>query len=184
MLSAMSAKRDVSFLANKGYHVPEGSESRSMQDMIEHLDKVRPTFTCLYFTASWNPTCANIEKDYENFVNEHAGVHHIRVDCDAHPKIKRYFDTQVEPQFLVLINGGEIKRMGGFNFEKIGSTLQQVQQMHASNSFGYYGDSKNSWERFYDEYDKFARYGEERDAFKSQIEQVSDLHRGPGTDKV
>ena len=40
-------------------------------------------------------------------------------------------------------------------------------QMQADNTFGYYGDSGKSWERFYDEYDKFSRYGEERDAFKA-----------------
>ena len=74
--------------------------------------------------------------------------------------------------------------MIGYNFENIGSTLEKVKKMHEDNTFGYYGDSKHSWERFYDEYDKFARYGEERDAFKSQIEQVSDQHRGPGTDKI
>jgi hypothetical protein len=44
--------------------------------------------------------------------------------------------------------------------------------MRANNSFGYYGDSKNSLEHFYYEYNKFARYDEGSNTFKSQIEQV------------
>ena len=183
LLSKMVAKREVAYVAGKGYHVCEGQESASMQDMINHLDKYSPTFTCLYFTAGWNPMCAKIEKDYENFVSENQGLHHIRVDCDKHPKVKRYFDAQVEPQFLLLVNGAEMKRMIGYNFHRISSDIQRAQQAHQENGFGYYGDSGKSWERFYDEYDKFARYGEERDAFKAQIEQVSDQHRGPGTDR-
>ena len=70
-LSQMVAKREVAYVAGKGYHVCEGQESGSMQDVIDHLDKYRPTYTCLYFTAGWNPMCAKIEKDYENFVSEH-----------------------------------------------------------------------------------------------------------------
>ena len=63
--------------------------------------------------------CAKVEKDYENFVSENSGMHHIKVDCDAHPKVKRYFDTRVEPSFLILVNGGEVQRMIGYNFIKI-----------------------------------------------------------------
>ena len=128
--------------------------------------------------------CAKIEKDYENFVAQNSNYCHIRVDTDAHPKIKRYFDARAEPQFLVLLNGGEIKRMCGFNFEKFGSTLNEISHAHQNNVFGYQGDSGNQWERFYDEYDRFSRYGEERDAFKTEIEYRGDTHRGPGTANV
>ena len=36
-------------------------------ELMNYLDKHRPLMTCLYFHASWNPICAKIEKDYDNF---------------------------------------------------------------------------------------------------------------------
>ena len=63
-------------------------------------------------------------------------------------------------------------------------SLERVEQLHHENGFGYYGDSKHSWERFYDEYDKFSRYGVERDAFRARLEPDGDQHRGPGTNNV
>ena len=51
----------------KNYIIPE-----SEKDLIEYLDERKPTFTCLYFHAAWNPICEKIEKDYENFCNSNA----------------------------------------------------------------------------------------------------------------
>ena len=43
-------------------------------------------------------------------------------------------------------------------------------------------NSGKSWERFYDEFDKWARYGEyDRDSMRLQIESQADTWRGPGT---
>jgi len=42
--------------------------------------------------------------------------------------VKRYFDARVEPQFLVLVNGGEMTRVTGYNFEKLGLTLEKVER--------------------------------------------------------
>ncbi len=119
----MMAKRSVHAIHGKNYVVPDGE---GCLDVIKHLDSLRPTYTLLYFTAAWNPVCKNIEQDYENLTAEYAQFHHIRVDCDVSPKVKRYFDARVEPQFLVLINGGEITRVTGYNFEKLGMTLDKV----------------------------------------------------------
>lgn len=74
--------------------------------MIQHLDKRRPTYTLLYFTAKWNPIIKHIEKDYENTTKLFKQFEHIRVDCDLTPLVKQYFDARVEPQFLILLNGG------------------------------------------------------------------------------
>lgn len=104
-LLGLLPKRSVQTVTGKNYVVPEGE---GINDMIHYLDNKRPTFTLLYFTAAWNPMCAKIEKDYENLTASHAQWHHIRVDCDKSPMIKQYFDARVEPQFLMLLNGGEI----------------------------------------------------------------------------
>ena len=119
----MVTKRGVHAINWKNYVVPDGE---GCYDVIKHLDTLRPTYTLLYFTASWNPICKQIERDYENLTAEYAQFHHIRVDCDVSPKVKRYFDARVEPQFLVLINGGEITRVTGYNFDKLVMTLEKV----------------------------------------------------------
>ena len=100
------------------------------------------------------------QENYQNFVDEHAGVSHIHVHCCVQPLIKRYFDTQAEPQLLVLVNGGKIKRKVSFNSKKISNSLLHL-CLNVGSSFGHCRDSKNSWQRFYDEYDEFSRYGEE-----------------------
>jgi len=45
---------------DKNYIVPE-----NLEELVSYLDKKRPTFTLLYFTAKWNPIIPKIEKDYE-----------------------------------------------------------------------------------------------------------------------
>ncbi len=60
------AKRSVTTVPGKGYHVPQ---TESINEIIAHLDKLRPTYTLLYFTAAWNPICKKIEKDYENLTS-------------------------------------------------------------------------------------------------------------------
>ena len=90
---------------DKNWIVPE-----SVDDVVTYLDTHRPNYTCIYFHASWNPSCAEIERDYDNFTANNASFTHIKVDCDATPKVKFFFDARVEPQFLMLLNGAEIKR--------------------------------------------------------------------------
>ena len=99
------SKRSVYTMPGKNWVVPE-----SVNDLVGYLDKNKPTFTCLYFHAGWNPVCEQIEQDYDNFTSNNAGFTHIKVDCDATPKVKLFFDARYEPQFLILLNGTEIKR--------------------------------------------------------------------------
>ena len=99
------------------FAVPE-----SVEDVVHSLDKERPTFTMVYFSAAWNPMCAKIQRDYENLTVERPEFSHIKVDCDATPLVKHYFDARVEPQFILLINGAEVARLIGYNFEKIDRT--------------------------------------------------------------
>ena len=96
------------------------------------------------------------------------------MDCDSTPTVKFYFDARVEPQFLVLLNGGELRRVVGYNFVKLQDILQQTTELH-QRDFQYYGDTGNSWERFYDSYDRWARSGEyDKDAFRLFYEPISD----------
>ena len=174
----MVPKRAVSQAPGKTYFVPNGGEE--FTDVIQHLDKLRPTFTLVYFTAKWNPMCARIEQDYENLTAQYAHYHHIRVDCDQAPMVKRFFDARVEPQFLVLVNGGEIERITGFNFDKIGKQLQRITELHYGD-MGYFGNGAKQWERFYDFHDKFAKSCIERDPFVIRVDHGGDQWRGPGT---
>ena len=88
----MSATRSFLTYTDKNYIVPE-----SLDEFIKYLDKKRPVFTLLYFTAKWNPTIPKIEKDYENTTTLFKQYEHIRVDCDKTPLVKNYFDARVEP---------------------------------------------------------------------------------------
>lgn len=152
-----------------------------MDELIKYLDEKKPTYTLIYFTAAWNPTIPLIEKDYENLTREFSKYTHIRVDCDAVPQLKNYFDARVEPQFLILLNGAELKRIVGFNFEKIAYSLEQATELHLRD-FTYHGDSKETWERFYDTYDRWARFGEyDRDSLRVVVDSQVDRHRGAGT---
>ncbi len=98
--------------------------------MIKFLDNKRPTFTLLYFTAKWNPVIPNVERDYEAATRKFGQFTHIRVDCDATPQVKMYFDARVEPQYLILLNGAELKRVVGFNFDQLYSALEQATSLH------------------------------------------------------
>ena len=81
-----------------------------------------------------------------------------------------------------MINGGEVARVIGYNFAKITDTADRVVAAHGKNEFGYQGSSGKQWERFYDEFDRWSRYGEyDRDSFRAYLDYNTDMHRGPGT---
>ena len=56
--------RSLTSVPGKNYVMPE-----SLEDVVTSLDKQRPVFTLLYFSAAWNPMCAKIERDYENLTH-------------------------------------------------------------------------------------------------------------------
>ena len=122
----------------------------------------------MYFHADWNPNCKDIEKDYDLFTSNNSNFTHIKVDCDLTPKVKFYFDARVEPQFILLLNGAEIKRQIGFNFNLMETHLADVVDFHL-NKADYHGSSGEQWERFYDAFDRFQKDGEmDRDATRVQ----------------
>ena len=174
----MFAQRSFLTYQDKNYIVPE-----SLDEVIKYLDKKRPIFTLLYFTAKWNPIIPKIEKDYEETTKLFKNFEHIRVDCDTTPLVKFYFDARVEPQFLILLNGGELRRVVGYNFVKLHQHLTETSDLHYRD-FTYWGNdaSKNTWERFYDNFDRFSRQGEhDKDATKMHHESTNDQWRGVGT---
>ncbi|MFM7854855.1 MAG: hypothetical protein ACKO96_23735 [Flammeovirgaceae bacterium] len=59
--------------------------------------------------------------------------------------------------------------------------LEEATELHYKD-MEYFGESRNQWERFYDNYDRFSRNGDyDRDAFRLFYEPTNDQHRGPGT---
>ena len=80
----------------------------------------------------------------------------------------------------MLLNGTEIKRQVGFNFNLLDGQLEEVKDFHKSAA--YHGDSGKTWERFYDSFDRWQQSGEyDRDATRMQVDSQADTHRGPGT---
>jgi hypothetical protein len=51
--------RSFKTVTQYNYVVPE-----TMDEVVKYLDKHRPTYTLLYFTAKWNPMIPSFEKDY------------------------------------------------------------------------------------------------------------------------
>ena len=82
VMNTMQQRSFITF-SDKNYKIPE-----SLDEMITYLDKKRPTFTLLYFTAKWNPIIPKIEKDYELTTSQFKNFEHIRVDCDRTPLVK------------------------------------------------------------------------------------------------
>ena len=58
--------------------------------------------------------------------------------------------------------------------------MDAVQELHLSQA-DYYGNSGETWERFYDNFDRWAADGQgDRDGLMVKLEDVTDQHRGPG----
>ena len=56
------------------------------------------------------------------------------------------------------MNGGELRRVIGFNFERLHACLEEASDLHLRD-FDYIGDSREAWERFYDQFDRWRRSG-------------------------
>lgn len=82
---------------------------------------------------------------------------------------------------MILINGGEIRRVVGYNFTRLHGLLEEAVELHTK-ELEYLGKGANTWERFYDNYDRWARNGEyDRDSMRIFYEGTSDRHRGVGS---
>jgi len=81
---------------------------------------------------------------------------------------------------LILLNGGELRRVIGFNFERLHGFLDEAVELHYRDH-EYYGDTANQWERFYDNFDRWQRFEYDKDAFRIHIEPTNDQWRGAGT---
>lgn len=67
---------------------------------------------------------------------------------------------------MILLNGGEHSRVIGFNFDKLHSVLDKAVELHLRD-YNYFGQTGDTWERFYDNYDRFSRSGEyDRDSLR------------------
>ena len=81
-----------------------------------------------------------------------------------------------------MLKGGELRRVVGYNFERLHGFLEEATLLH-QRDYQYYGDTKDAWERFYDNFDRFSRSGEyDKDAFRIFYEPTNDQWRGAGTE--
>ena len=72
------------------------------------------------------------------------------------------------------MNGTEVKRQVGYNFNLLEQHMDDVVQYHRSGS-SYIGDSGIVWERFYDSFDRWAKDGQaDRDGMKMRQDDQAD----------
>ncbi len=109
-----ATRRNMVEVREKNYWLPE-----SLEDVRAHMEKYNPDLACVYFHAAWNPYMKRINTQFEKVCIAHPEIMHIWVDTDKYPTIKHYYDAKVEPTFLLLINGGEIARVIGEDFDRL-----------------------------------------------------------------
>jgi hypothetical protein len=69
----------------------------------------------------------------------------------------------------------------GFNFNLMQDHIDEITNFHHRDA-RYIGDSGNTWERFYDDFDRFEQHGNyDRDAMRMQLTSQADSWRGPGS---
>ena len=98
-----------------------------------------------------------INAAYEEVCAKYSSFKHIWVDTDKHPTIKFYYDVKVEPTFVILLNGGELTRVVGDDFEELVKLYEKYDEstiikprtidLHTS-EFKYIGNSKGTYEDF------------------------------------
>eukprot|EP00826_Nyctotherus_ovalis_P016737 TRINITY_DN14860_c0_g2_i2.p1 TRINITY_DN14860_c0_g2~~TRINITY_DN14860_c0_g2_i2.p1 ORF type:complete len:186 (-),score=41.74 TRINITY_DN14860_c0_g2_i2:40-597(-) len=154
------ASRPITEYRDKNIWVPD-----SIEDVKEHMERTNPDIACVYFHASWNPFMKRINRTFERICVDNPQVHHIWIDCDKYPTLKFYYDTKVEPTFIILVNGAEIARVVGDDFERVLELYERyefllsarVAQLHYS-EFKYIGSAKRVYEPFESFYLKARRW--------------------------
>ena len=83
----------------------------------------------------------SVTSDYYKFLLKHPNWVHYKIDSDEHTRIKLYYDVRHEPFFQVLLQGMNIKRIVGYNFDHISNVLRRVENAH-HREIGYLGNTK------------------------------------------
>jgi len=65
----------------------------------------------LFFSASWCGACTRSQPAYEKLRN--AGYPIRKVDVDSNPTLSQKYGIRSIPQFVYVVDGQEVRRMGG-----------------------------------------------------------------------
>ncbi len=144
LTKAKLGQRSIIHMRDSNYFLPE-----SLEDMADHVSKTKPEYMLTYFHADWNPICAEIEDDVRKTFEKYGNFKCYKIDTDKHPRIKFFYDARVEPCWLIQLNGAELERIVGFNFEHIHHKLDETIRLHRQ-GFDYFGDGGNFWEKYTD----------------------------------
>jgi len=106
--------RKITYQRDSNIWLPE-----TIEDLKAHMEKHNPDLACVYFHANWNPFMKKINAKFEKVCIKHPEIMQIWVDCNKTPLIKYYYDAKVEPTFVLLINGGELCRIVGDDWERL-----------------------------------------------------------------
>merc|ERR1711907_17557 len=88
--------------------------------------KLKPTFSCYFFKAKWNPQCEEAEKMFDDISEKFPEYTFVKVDTDKDPRAGRYFGAKYEPEYALCAQGLCMTRHYGVNPDELSKMLNKV----------------------------------------------------------
>ena len=82
----------------------------------------------VYFRAAWNPACSLTEQHINAFAQKH-DINIFRIDSDVAPKISQHYGVRSEPEFVFCVDGDEVVRQVGPNYEGLIDKYNKIQNL-------------------------------------------------------
>lgn len=89
----------------------------NLEEMNHFLAANQFPHTLVYFRANWNPNCTLTDNHIQKIASENQSLQIIKIDTDAANKIARHYSVRAEPEFVFCLNGDEVIRQIGPNYD-------------------------------------------------------------------
>eukprot|EP01017_Pseudomicrothorax_dubius_P018169 TRINITY_DN201_c0_g1_i1.p1 TRINITY_DN201_c0_g1~~TRINITY_DN201_c0_g1_i1.p1 ORF type:complete len:181 (+),score=48.47 TRINITY_DN201_c0_g1_i1:75-617(+) len=105
------------------------------KDMKAYVDTTKPIFSCMYFSAAWNPMCIDAEKHVRDLSNRYIQYTFTHLDCDKDVLGRRFYSIKTEPTFIVCCLGHEMVRQVGSDLPNLEEKINRVYEFYKSIEF-------------------------------------------------
>ena len=110
------------------YRASRTKNFENLELLNEYLAVQKFPINLVYFRAAWNPACSLTDQHIYAFADQYP-VEVIRVDSDVAPKISQHYGVRSEPEFVFCLNGDEVVRQIGPNFEGLIDKYMKILQL-------------------------------------------------------